>query len=417
LTPCLLTPDRRADHRVAPDQYPNRPPPPVPSDWAFLERIFRERFGVAAACRVEAPGRVNLIGDHTDYNDGVVLPAAINRYVRLVVGTSDRPVLRLHSADFDQGIALSVDHPGDGAVPRWGRYVQGVAGALQQAGVRLRGMNAVLGGDLPIGAGLSSSAALEVVVVLGLLHAAGISWPPRDTAMLAQRAETEFVGVQCGIMDQFAVTLTRPGHALFLDCRALTVEHVPIPPSVALVVCNTGVRRALAHSAYHDRQRECAQAVESLRRLRPGVRALRDLTPEDLELLSGLPEPLRRRARHVITENQRVLDAVVALRRGDLATMGDLLRASHASLRDDYEVSVPAVEAMVAAAERAPGCVGARLTGAGFGGAVVAFVERTEVDRFVAEAADAYRSASQTPGVLFACDVVGGAAIRSAATR
>jgi len=194
------------------------------------------------------------------------------------------------------------------------------------------------------------------------------------------------------------------------------VEHVPIPPSVALVVCNTGVRRALAHSAYHDRQRECAQAVTSLRRLRPGVRALRDLAPHDLELLSGLPEPLRRRARHVVTENQRVLDAVVALRQGNLATMGELLRASHASLRDDYEVSVPAVEAMVAAAEHAPGCVGARLTGAGFGGAVVAFVERTEVDRFVAEAADAYRSSSQTPGVVFACDVVGGAATRSAAT-
>jgi len=388
----------------------------VPSDWAFLDRTFRERFGVDAVCRVQAPGRVNLIGDHTDYNDGLVLPAAINRYIRLVVGMSDRPVLHLHSADFGQEIKLSVDRPGDGDVPRWGRYVQGVAGALKQAGVRLRGMNAVLGANLPIGAGLSSSAALEVAVALGLLHAAGISWPPRDVAMLAQRAETEFVGVQCGIMDQFAVALTRPGHALFLDCRALTVEHVPIPSSVALVVCNTGVRRALAHSAYHDRQRECAQAVELLRHLRPGVRALRDLAPEDLEVLSGLPEPVRRRARHVITENQRVLDAVVALRRGDLATTGELLRASHASLRDDYEVSVPAIEAMVTAAERAPGCVGARLTGAGFGGAVVALVERAEVDRFVAAAADAYRSASQTPGTLFACDAVGGAATRSAAT-
>jgi galactokinase len=381
-------------------------------DWALLDRTFHERFGAGPAFRVEAPGRVNLIGEHTDYNEGLVLPAAINRYVRVAAGPTGAPVIRFYSVHFAEETVLSVDRPDSNGVPRWGRYFQGVAAGLQRAGVRLRGTDGVVGGDLPIGSGLSSSAAIEVAAALTLLHAAGAAQARRDTALLAQRAEVEFVGVRCGIMDQFTVALARPGHALFLDCRTLEVDHVPLPPSIVPVVCDTGVRRSLASSAYNERRRECARAVEGLQRLRSGIRALRDLAPEDLPLVERLPDPLRRRARHVITENKRVLDTVAALRREQLDTVGRLLGASHASLRDDYEVSVPALEAMVSAAEGAPGCLGARLTGAGFGGAVLALVERAAVPAFVAKAASAYQSAVGRQGALMVCEVVGGAGVK-----
>ena len=380
-------------------------------DWTLIDRTFRERFDAWPVFRVQAPGRVNLIGEHTDYNEGFVLPAAINRYVRLVARPTRAPVIRFYSAHFAEEIVLSVDHPDKDGVARWGRYLQGVAAFLQRAGVRLHGMDGVVGGDLPIGAGLSSSAAVEVASALALLHATGAARTLRDTALLAQRAEVEFVGVQCGIMDQFTVALAHPGHALFLDCRTLEVDHVPLPSSVVLVVCDTGVRRSLALSAYNERRRECAHAVERLQPLRPGIGALRDLSPGDLALVERLAEPMRKRARHVITENRRVLDAVASLRRGHLETVGRLLTASHASLRDDFEVSVPALEAMVAAAKGAPGCLGARMTGAGFGGAVLALVERVAVEAFVATTASAYQSASAVPGALTVCEAVGGAEV------
>ncbi len=382
------------------------------SDWAFLDRIFRARFGTTAAFHVQAPGRVNLIGEHTDYNEGFVLPAAIDRYIRLAVRPTSESALRFYAIHFDEEITLSADHPDRGRVPAWGRYIQGIAVALREAGVRLRGATGAVGGNLPIGAGLSSSAAVEVAAAVALLHAGEAARPLREIALLAQRAEAEFVGVRCGVMDQLTVALARPGHALFLDCRTLATEHVALPPPVVLVVCDTGVRRSLISSAYNERRDECARAVEHLRRLRPNITALRDLAPDDLPLIECLPEPLRRRTRHVVTEDARVLDAVAALRRGDLDTVGTLLRASHASLRDDYEVSIPALEAMVSAAEGAPGCVGARLTGAGFGGAVLALVDRTAVDAFVDTTSSAYQRASGMPGTLIVCEAASGAEVR-----
>jgi len=383
-------------------------------EWAFLDQTVRARFGAEATFHVQAPGRVNLIGEHTDYNEGFVLPAAINRYVRLAAHPTTAPALRFYAVYFDEEIALSADHPDRDRIPGWGRYVQGTAAVLHQAGVRLRGMNGVVGGDLPIGAGVSSSAAVEVATALALLRAGGTTRSPREIALLAQRAEVEFVGVRCGVMDQLTVALARAGHVLFLDCRTLATDYVPLPPSVVLVVCDTGVRRSLALSAYNERREECARAVEGLQRLRPTIAALRDIMPEDLPLLERLPEPLRRRARHVVTENGRVLDATAALRRGDLGAVGTLLRASHASLRDDFEVSVPALEAMVSAAERAPGCVGARMTGAGFGGAAVALVERTAIDAFVASAGAAYERASGRAGTLLVCEPAGSAEVLGA---
>jgi galactokinase len=374
--------------------------------------VFRERFGRPPQFRVRAPGRVNLIGEHTDYNEGFVLPAAIDRYVVVAAQATGEETLRFLSlAHAGEEIRLPADRPKDPAVPAWGRYVQGVAGELIRAGVALRGVAAVVGGDLPIGAGLSSSAALEVAVALTLLEAAGQSRERREIALQAQRAEVEFVGVRCGIMDQFTVALARAGHALFLDCRTLAHTYVPLPEGLALVVCDTGVPRTLDDSAYNTRRWECEEAVRQLQRTRPEIRALRDLTAQDLALVEGLPAPLHRRARHVMTENERVHAAVAALRRGDGPALGRLLAASHQSLRDDFEVSVPALEQMVAAAAAAPGCLGARLVGAGFGGAVLALVERSTAAAFVAAAAAAYRGTAVRDGSYLVCAAVGGAEV------
>ena len=379
-----------------------------------VDQAFRERFRQLPRYHVRAPGRVNLIGEHTDYNDGFVLPAAIDRFVVIAAAPADGRVLHLHSLTFGEEVLLPVDHPEAPAGPPWARYIQGVAGELRRVGVPLRGLRAVVDGDLPIGAGLSSSAALEVAAALTLLEVAPAALNRREVALLAQRAEVEFVGVRCGIMDQFTVALARPGHALFLDCRTLVYSHVPLPESLVLIVCDTGVRRALGDSAYNERRRECEEAVRSLRLLRPDIRALRDLGPSDLALVDRLPERLQRRTRHVVTENQRVGDAVAALRREDPETLGKLLAASHASLRDEFDVSVPEVEAMVAAATAAPGCRGARLVGAGFGGAVLAVVDRPAAGAFVVSAAAAYQARAGRAGSFLICESVGGAEVTRA---
>lgn len=381
------------------------------SGWAELDRELSARFVARARYHVRAPGRVNLIGEHTDYNEGFVLPVAIDRAVRLAAAPTADPLLRFRSRQFDEEVALPVDRPEEPRLPQWARYIQGVAGQLLRAGVALRGTAAVVDGDLPPGAGLSSSAAMEVAAALALLAAAGATLDRRRVALLAQRAEVEFVGVRCGIMDQLTVALGRPGHALLIDCRSLEISYIPLPPTLALVVCDTGVRRALGESAYNDRRRECEVAVQRLRRVRPQIRALRDVGPEEWSLLDDLPEPLRRRARHVVTENQRVRDAVETLRRGDGVAVGRLLNASHASLRDDYAVSVPALEAMVEAAMAAPGALGARLTGAGFGGAVLALVERDATGVFVERTRTAYQTATGREGAFRVCAASGGAEV------
>jgi galactokinase len=384
------------------------------SAWTGLDQAFRERFGTRPGYHVHSPGRVNLIGEHTDYNDGFVLPVAIDRYLRIAAAAIDEPVIRCHSQHFAEEVEIPVDRPEERAAPAWARYIQGVAHELRRAGVALRGIEGVIGGELPIGAGLSSSAALEVAAALALLAAADATLDRRQVALLAQRAEVEFVGVRCGIMDQFAVALAESGHALLLDCRTLDLSHVPIPSRLVLVVCDTGVRRTLEESAYNERRRECEEVVERLRPVKPGLRALRDLNLQDIPLLEELPDPLGRRARHVVTENRRVLLAAEALRRGDGEAVGRLLAASHASLRDDYAVSVPALEAMISAAAAAPGCVGARLTGAGFGGAAVALVARPAVGAFVASAGAAYRATSGREGTFLICEAAGGAKVTTA---
>jgi len=332
---------------------------------------FRDSYGVAAGGAWFAPGRVNLIGEHTDYNDGFVLPFALGRGTVAVAGRRDDDVIELRSRQVPGGSAvIPLDSLAPGAIPGWAAYPAGVAWAMRAAGHPVAGFSLVIDSDLPRGAGLSSSAALECAVGLALTDLNGTAMPRSELVTIAQRAENDFVGVPSGIMDQSASLLCRAGHALLLDCRTSEAAAVPFDPAghgLDLLVIDTGVRRELTDGDYAGRRGECEQAARAL-----GLRSLRDIT--DISQVSLLPDPLlRRRARHVFTENQRVLETARLLRAGRLSEAGALLTASHASLRDDFQISWPAADAAVSAVTRA-GALGGRMTGGGFGGSVIALV-------------------------------------------
>jgi galactokinase len=311
---------------------------------------------------LRAPGRANLIGEHTDYNDGFVLPVALELAV-YVAGRRRGGVLSLRSLDEPGGVEVDVG-TGEGSWEGWGVYAAAVVRALLDDGVEVEAFEGVVASDVPVGAGLSSSAALEVAVARA---AAGAPLDPARLAAICQRAENVYVGTRSGILDQFASAAGRADHALLIDCRDLTVAPVPFPASVAVLIVDSGVRRDLTESAYNERVAECAAAAEAL-----GVRSLREATWEDLERAQGeLNDVLFRRARHVLEENARVLAAADALRSGRLDELGPLFRASHKSLARDYEVSTPELDALVGIAEATDGVIGARLTGAGFGGCTV----------------------------------------------
>jgi galactokinase len=351
-------------------------------DSSALKEKFARRF--SASPRVfSAPGRVNLIGEHTDYNDGFVLPMAIER--RTVVAGAARNDGRVvaHSAALDETFEFELDRPG--AVRRgiWGDYVEGTARALLARGVAIGGANLWIESDVPRGGGLSASAALETSVGLALASLAGGDEVDRVTlARAGQAAEHEYVGTLCGIMDQYIAALGVERHALLLDCRTLEARRVPVVlPYAKIVVCDTGVKHELASSAYNERRSECEEAVRLLRAVLPGVTALRDVTIAAFESNANtLPDPVRRRARHVVTENERTLLAADALVARDFEEFGRLMRASHASLRDDFEVSSPELDVAVDEALAHPGVFGARMTGGGFGGCMIALVETAAVD-------------------------------------
>ena len=358
-----------------------------------------------------APGRVNLIGEHTDYNDGLVLPMAIDLETRIEFVPTDDGLVDLTRAETGEQLVIDLDRrssPETGRRGDWTDYVAGTAWAMREAGGRARGFVGVLSGDLPIGYGLSSSAALELASAWAL--AAGE--PPlsrRDArgvdrmalARACQRAENEFVGVPCGILDQFAVTFGLQGAAVLLDCRSLDHRPVPLPEDAALLIAESGVTRELRASGYAQRRRECEAAVAALAEIEPTVRSLRDGTPELLELARDvLGDRLFRRARHVVTENERVHVAARAFETGDLRAGGRAFLASHASLRDDFEASVPAVDQLVDLAAAIPGVVGARLTGGGFGGAVLVLAEAAAARRVATEIRGTYRTpAGEAPMV------------------
>jgi galactokinase len=287
-----------------------------------------------------APGRVNLIGEHTDYNDGFVMPAAIKMSTLAAVGPRNDGKLKMSSAQFSDEVEFSLDALAGGPRHHWSDYVRGVAAIIQAAGHELRGANLIVDSDVPLGSGLSSSAALEVSTALALAAVSGIALEPLSVPKICQKAEHEYAGTHCGIMDQFIAAFGRADHALMLDCRSLAYELLPLNSDVRLVICNTMVKHELAGGEYNKRRADCEAGVKALQKHLPDITALRDVTPEQLERYKDeLPERVYRRCRHVVTEDQRVTDSAAALKAGDLKKFGQLMYASHNSLRDDYEVT------------------------------------------------------------------------------
>lgn len=382
-----------------------------PAAWQLIA-LLDDRFGSRAgrALVVRAPGRVNIIGEHTDYNNGFVLPAAVDRAVLIAGRARPGRTISAYAGTLDKMDSWEPGAPKP--QQRWMRYIAGVAAALLERGAALPGVELTIASDVPVGAGMSSSAALCVGTAMLLATLADFPIDGLTTAQIAQWAESEFNDVKVGIMDPYASRNGKEDHALLLDCRALQHDLVPLPQGMLLGVCDTGVRRHLAGSAYNDRRRACEQAVELLRPHIGGVRSLRDVDAAWLDNLKlFLPETLYRRARHVVTENQRTLEAAGALRRGNLELAGSLLRASHASLRDDYEVSSAELDAMADAANGAPGCYGARMMGGGFGGCAIALVREREWEAFAAATSADYRVRTGKEATLYRCRATDGASL------
>ena len=359
--------------------------------------VFRREFGREPAGVAYAPGRVNLIGEHTDYNDGFVLPMAIEQGIAAAYAPNGERVLRVHASDFGETREVAFDGLYEGALSEtgWFRYVAGVAAIAADAGQPMTGVDMALASTLPVAAGLSSSAALQMSTGRALAAAAGALWDPSGAARIAQRSEHVFTGVACGIMDQMAVACGRRGAALLLDCRSLAIEVVPLPSTARIVVVYSGVKRALADSAYNDRRAACERAVAAVQRIDPAVVALRDVdNPTLLRARPLMDETAYRRAGHVVPEIARPGKFAAALAAGDLATAGLLMLESHRSLRDLYEVSCAELDLLVDLAMAMPGCYGARLTGAGFGGSIVALVDASTVDAFPAAVGGRYRTAT-----------------------
>jgi galactokinase len=362
-----------------------------------FEQLFATRPRIS-----RAPGRVNLIGEHTDYNDGFVMPAAVEFSVYIAFGPRDDRKLLIHSEEFSGDFEFDLDHLPHQRTGTWCDYVLGVAGILRQRGHKLRGGNLLVHGEVPIGAGLSSSAAIEVASALALLNLDERPMPLPDVAKLCQRAENTFVGARVGIMDQFVSCMGKAGHAFLLDCRSLDFEFVPLPTEVDLVVCNTMVKHEVAASDYNTRRAECEEGVQYFAKWEPSIRALRDVSVELLDRhKNDLPPTIWKRCSHVVHENQRTTDAARALAGGDLGRMKELMRESHESLRDLYEVSCRELDIMVEAAQTLPG----------FCGCTVNLVGRDNASEFSARIAEHYRVATGIEPQVYRCSAENGAQI------
>jgi galactokinase len=352
-----------------------------------VRRAFGEVYRGAEPRLFSAPGRVNLIGEHTDYNDGFVLPMAIDREVVVAAKANDTRSVRVHSLNINQTAEFDLDNPGPKLRGLWIDYVEGMAQSLIQSGKALAGADMLLLSDVPSGAGLSSSAALEISTGLALIEISNAGLDKVELALAGQRAEHVYVGTMCGIMDQLVAACAEEGHALLVDCRSLEMTQIPIDTTETVIaICDTGVKHELASSEYNTRRMECERGVEILKSVLPEIRALRDVSVEEFERHKGLlPEPVRSRCRHVVTENARTLAAAAALNRSDFEELGRLMRASHESLRVDYEVSCAELDVMVEIASAVRGVYGARMTGGGFGGSTVNLVRKDAVKEFQAE--------------------------------
>jgi galactokinase len=367
---------------------------------------FIKRFDKPAELLVRAPGRVNLIGEHTDYNDGFVLPMAIDRAVWIALRPrNDRRVL-ISSLEMETAGDFSLDDLQKSGRD-WFEYLKGVAWALGEAGYDLKGWEGVMSSDVPVGAGLSSSAAIEMATARAFAQISGFDWDPARMAQAGRKAENSWVGVSTGIMDQMASAACQAGHALFLDCRSLHYENIPLPDSVSVVVLDTATRHSIVDSSYNERFQQCQTAAHYF-----GVKALRDVSPQELtEKGKGLDELVYRRARHIVTEDQRVLDAIDAMRAGDVVKLGLLLDASHVSMRDDFEITNEALNIMVTIARRQSGCYGARMTGGGFGGCAMALVDAGKAGNFALTVAPEYQAKTGLTPSVYVCHASQGAEV------
>lgn len=349
---------------------------------ADIVSVYNRQFGGSPSMLVSAPGRVNLIGEHTDYNDGFVLPMAIDKQIAIGGALREDTQVRVYSLNFEELAKFSLERLIN--EHSWSDYLKGVMHELIKAGYTLKGFDAVIGGNVPRGAGLSSSAAIEVATAFFLTQLHKIDMPPEQMAKLCQRAENQFVGVNCGIMDQFISRLGKQDHALFLDCRDLSYQQIPFQlEGYTVVICNSNVKRKLVDSAYNERRAQCEEGVRILKTCLPNIMALRDVSSAQLEEHAALLPPIvYQRCHHIITENERIMEAVQVLQAGDLERFGVLLNQSHDSLRDDYGVSCRELDILVEIARRIKGTLGARMTGAGFGGCTVSLVSTAALDHF-----------------------------------
>jgi len=378
-----------------------------------VTRIYRDIFGSAPALIVRAPGRVNLLGEHVDYNEGFVLPAAIDRAVWVACSPSASPHSTLAAVDLSGRVSFSsrtipAKTNLDGMpLPHWAKYPAGVMWALNQAGYETPAINAVFTSDVPRGSGLSSSAAVEMGFLSAWQASAGWEADAMTRALIGQRAENHYVGVNCGIMDQFASACGKRDHALFLDCRSLEWQVVPLPRDVAIVIADTSVPRSLSDSAYNERRSACEEAARVL-----GVKSLRDVKVDEFHKNRNiLPEQVARRAQHVVEEIQRTEQSVYLLKQGNVRAFGRLMNECHASLRDLYEVSCPELDAMVEIAQSLAGCYGARLTGAGFGGCTVNLVAVGEAENFTQELIAQYKRKTDKNPKVYICHAEDGAGV------
>jgi len=369
-----------------------------------VQRAFETRFGSSPTHLIRAPGRVNLIGEHTDYSGGFVLPLALEEAHWIAVRPRNDQAVMLHSLDYDDSTKVNLAEP-QLHLKGWQEYLNGVVWVLQEENWPISGWEGVMSGDVPQGAGLSSSAALEMAFIRAFAEISGISWKPKLSAKLAQRAESEWVGVSCGIMDQLISACGVTGHALFIDCRNLDIQQVPLPEGLRVIILDTKTRRGLVASHYNERHSQCKEASAIL-----GKSLLRDATLSELDAQSaGMKHLLYRRAKHVITENERVLQAVNAMLANEHQHLGQLMQDSHKSLRDDFEVSNSALDEMVECALTAPGCQGARMTGAGFGGCAVALVTAEKEGDFVNSIRECYLKKTGLDPQIISCTPANGA--------
>jgi galactokinase len=371
-----------------------------------VRSAFADKYGAPPPVVVRAPGRVNLIGEHTDYNDGFVMPMAINRETWIALRPREDKTVILRALDHGEAATFDVNELRRDQMT-WREYPKGVTHVLKESGYPLRGWEGVTACDVPMGAGLSSSASYELAVARAFSAASGFSWDAARMAVLCQKAENEWVGVKCGIMDQMISAVGEKDKAVLIDCRDLSRRTAPLPPGTAVVIMDTMTRRGLVDSAYNERRRQCHEAAAHF-----GVKALRDVDSATFNRrASDLDPTVRRRARHVISENERTLAAVEAMCRGDAVALGKLMNASHDSLRDDFEVTNDALNRIVDLARREPGCFGARMTGAGFGGCAVALVRDTDAEAFTRNVSEGFRRAGGQAPSLYVTPAADGATV------